>query len=239
MMPMINHPYAHPGQRYDLGGLDQMRKLVEQVAPGATVEYDTTPLIGRHRRPLRIWYDCEFVEDGKTIDLLSIGMVSEDGRELYRINGDFATMQRAIERDWLRENVVNHLPVSAWAVDHAPGWAWTWDMAHEDFYAVHDRERIRDDVGTFIHESLKVDGYDGVRLWAWYGAYDHVAYAQLFGKMIDLPEGFPMWTNDLRQEVDRLGNPELPRMPGVHEHDAFSDAMELRYRHLWLEGRAV
>ena len=40
-------------------------------------------------------------------------------------------------------------------------------------------------------------------LWAWCGAYDHVALCQLWGRMIDLPKGVPMWTNDLKQEAER------------------------------------
>lgn len=31
----------------------------------------------------RYFYDTEFIEDGKTIDLISIGVVCEDGREFY------------------------------------------------------------------------------------------------------------------------------------------------------------
>jgi hypothetical protein len=32
---------------------------------------------------MRYWFDTEFVEHGRTIDLMSIGIVSEDGREYY------------------------------------------------------------------------------------------------------------------------------------------------------------
>lgn len=32
---------------------------------------------------MRIWFDTEFIDDGKTIELLSIGMVREDGRTYY------------------------------------------------------------------------------------------------------------------------------------------------------------
>ena len=35
---------------------------------------------------MRYFLDTEFIEDGKTIDLLSIGIVAEDGRELYLQN---------------------------------------------------------------------------------------------------------------------------------------------------------
>lgn len=29
---------------------------------------------------MKYWYDTELIEDGKTIDLISVGMVAEDGR---------------------------------------------------------------------------------------------------------------------------------------------------------------
>ena len=38
---------------------------------------------------MRIFYDTEFLDDGKTIDLISIGMVAEDGRELYAVSSEF------------------------------------------------------------------------------------------------------------------------------------------------------
>jgi hypothetical protein len=228
------------GQLIDQAGAQQLNRLHEHVRKGQSTRAAIDAVMPKPGpRPMRVWYDTEFVEDGRTIRLLSIGMVAEDGRELYRINGDYATMERAVEREWLRENVVKHLPVHVEPLKPSNLTCdWNWDPSHPDFDAVRERVGIRNDVEQFIRESLAAEDYDGVRLWAWYGAYDHVAYAQLFGKMIELPEGFPMWTNDLRQEVDRLGNPELPATNQA-EHNALSDAQELRHRHLWLEGRAV
>lgn len=31
---------------------------------------------------MRFWFDTEFIENGHTIDLISIGIVAEDGRTL-------------------------------------------------------------------------------------------------------------------------------------------------------------
>lgn len=45
--------------------------------------------------------------------------------------------------------------------------------------------------------------------------------------MIDLPEGIPMWSNDLKQEVRRIGNPQMPDQPSG-EHNAFVDARRFR-----------
>jgi len=44
-----------------------------------------------------------------TIDLISIGIVSEDGREYYAINRDL-NLKYAKQDKWLRENVIDKLP---------------------------------------------------------------------------------------------------------------------------------
>jgi hypothetical protein len=55
---------------------------------------------------MRIWFDTEFIEDGKTIDLISIGMVREDGATLYMENDD---CDRSRASPWVKENVLRHL----------------------------------------------------------------------------------------------------------------------------------
>ena len=45
----------------------------------------------------RYFYDCEFIEDGRTIDLVSIGVVDEHGREFYAVSTEFdPTAGRAV-----------------------------------------------------------------------------------------------------------------------------------------------
>lgn len=56
--------------------------------------------------PTRYYVDCEFIEDGHTIDLLSIGIVSSDGRQFYAENGE-ADLSKA--SDWVKANVLPHL----------------------------------------------------------------------------------------------------------------------------------
>lgn len=165
----------------------------------------------------RIFYDTEFHENGKTIDLISIGMVREDtGAELYLINLD-ADWTQIVHHEWLRQNVLTSLPIQ-WPLgrEDNPG-VWAWDDDHPDAAALNTRIYIADRVSDFILDT------PDPQLWAWYGAFDHVALAWLFGPMIDLPRGVPMWTNDLRQESERLGNPQLPEQP-EGEHNALADA---------------
>jgi hypothetical protein len=174
---------------------------------------------------VKVYYDTEFIEDGRTIDLVSIGMIAEDGRELYAVSAEFdqAAMRR---NDWLMSNVWPHLPIAK----NPPGQRGIdrLDLDHPD---VRSRTQIARMVTAFIQAT------PGVELWAWYGAYDHVALAQLFGRMIDLPDGVPMWTNDLRQEYARLGLPEDEPAQPDGLHNALADARHLKVRADWLAGK--
>jgi 3' exoribonuclease, RNase T-like len=166
---------------------------------------------------MKYFYDTEFLEDGRTIELISIGIVAEDGREYYAVAMPNRSMVRRIRRhEWLMANVVPSLP--------RPHGDWILHMPNRWLFNYHDpvvksRSRIADEVREFL--------IDQPELWAWYAAYDHVALCQLWGRMIDLPYGIPMWTNDLKQECYRLGNPRVP-VQDDGEHHALSDARHLR-----------
>ena len=54
----------------------------------------------------RIWFDTEFYDNGKTIDLISIGMVKANGRTLYLESSD-ADLENV--SDWIKENVCPRL----------------------------------------------------------------------------------------------------------------------------------
>lgn len=177
---------------------------------------------------MRLYYDAEFLENGSTIDLISIGLVAEDGRELYAVNEGIEhdpLYDRICKHQWLMENVVPHLPLSTGSSGTQKGYGrLTTSSTYRGFFNldtasndVMPRRMIRNAVRDFIQAT------PDPQLWAWYAAYDHVALAQLFGRMIDLPEGVPMWTNDLKQEAMRLGNPDMPEQAsGVH--NALADA---------------
>lgn len=137
---------------------------------------------------MKIWFDTEFIEDGKTIELISIGMVSEDGREYYAESAD---CDHSRASDWVRENVLAHLTGET-----------------------KTRAEIAQDIIAFAGESPEV--------WAYYADYDWVVLCQLFGRMIDLPKGWPMYCRDLKQEADRLSR-RLPKQDDT-EHHALADA---------------
>jgi hypothetical protein len=173
-----------------------------------------------------IYYDTEFIDTGSSIDLISIGLVADNGDELYCVVADDELMNRAVRDEWLRRRVVSSLPV---AIDHgaAADPAWSWDLGHPDWGRVLPRSVIADQVKRFIN------AFPDPQLWAWCGARDHVILCWLWGRMTDQPAGIPNWTNDLRQEARRLGDPRMPEQR-AGEHNALEDARFnlVRARHL-------
>ncbi len=149
----------------------------------------------------RYFYDCEFIEDGRLIDLVSIGVVDEHGREFYAVSTEFDPRSAV---PWVRRNVLDRLPGPA-----DPAWR--------------SRERIRDDLHEFLLAPVRAEPDRELELWAWYAAYDHVVLAQLWGAMPALPREIPRFTKDLRQLWDDKGRPTLPPA-AAQRHDALVDA---------------
>lgn len=152
---------------------------------------------------MRYFIDTEFYEDGKTIDLISIAMVAEDGRELYLANKD-AQLHRASE--WVWQNVIPQLP----PYSEPSRWQYHSLIAHE----VHE----------FVGDDKKPE------FWAYYADYDWVVFCQLFGTMMGLPKHFPKFCMDLKQLAVMKGDVRLPKQV-VGNHDALWDARWNRDMH--------
>lgn len=186
----------------------------------------------------RYFLDTEFLEGpqktwfGKTkptIDLISIGIVCEDGREYYAISKDFNLKEAwnryqikdnlpeslahgKIKEYWIRDNVLlpiykefvsgdvrNHIDFSyngmKWILNKYGKSNeqiakeiknWVENIEYNALYAIHPK--------SFEHIDIE--------FYAYYADYDWVAFCWLFGKMIDLPKGFPMYCIDLKQIMD-------------------------------------
>lgn len=173
----------------------------------------------------RIFYDTEFIEDGHTIELVSIGMVAENGDEMYAVSSEF-NVERLLANQWLRDNVAPHLP---WRTHDRGFRCKCINGRHLD--VDHPNVRSRAQIARLVQEFIL--SRPEPELWAWYGAYDHVVLAQLFGPMIDLPSGIPMWTNDLQQEIARRKPATVPAQDSA-EHAALSAAGYVKrlYEHI-------
>lgn len=158
-------------------------------------------------------YDTEFLEDGQTIELISIGIVCEDGREYYAVNAGMP-VKRIRKHEWLMSNVVPSLPKPYGdARNHMPK-NWLYDYSNP---AV----KVRSLIAVEVRDFLLAEGEP--ELWADWGAYDHVVLAQLWGPMIKLPQGIPMFTHDIEQAIEQHPGFEKP-IQADGQHNALEDA---------------
>lgn len=149
---------------------------------------------------MKYFFDTEFIEDGKTIDLISIGIVAEDGREFY---AEMWAIPWNKASDWVHRNVKPHLTGKI----------------------EYDRYQMKKAVELFVNPEV----YGEPEFYAYYADYDWVVFCQIFGTMMDLPEGFPMFCMDLKQMMEErsLGSGwKAKNAPDPeNEHNALADAL--------------
>jgi len=168
---------------------------------------------------MKYFLDTEFIEGTQkkmlyetkpTIDLISIGIVCEDGREYYAISKEF-NLKEAWNREWIKDNVL--LPIFEELVklefeEDFLAFA-EYSFNKKDFKTLlkkhgKSNKQIAENVREFV-DLQKVSGtYKGedAEFYGYYSGYDWVIFCWLFGNMIDLPKGFPMYCKDLKQLQD-------------------------------------
>jgi hypothetical protein len=160
---------------------------------------------------MKHFIDFEFMEDGRLIEPLSIGIVSDDGREFY---AEFADSDRSRANEFVRTHVIPKLGKLSEALP---------------------TEEIRRRILDFVNGDEKPE------FWGYYADYDWVCFSQIFGRMVNLPRHFPMYCRDIKQFADDLGNPKLPpEGKNEHHalHDARWNAKAYRFLVALKETRA-
>ena len=153
---------------------------------------------------MRYFLDTEFYERGHhfPIELISLGLVAEDGREFYIENLD---ANLSMLNDWLKQNVVPYLDRSK----------------AEGMYSgsVLPYDAIAAQIIKFVGGDKRPE------FWGYFADYDWVLFSQLFGSMINLPPYYPNYCRDIKQLADELGitRQQLPRQTGK-KHQALDDA---------------
>ena len=158
---------------------------------------------------MKFFLDTEFIERGHQhpVTLISIGIVDDRGGRFYAVSSDFR------EEDcnaWVKANVLPHLSGS---------------------------QRLPlTDIAILVREWVDVQREDEkAEFWGYYADYDWVVTAQMFGTMMDLPNGWPMYCRDIKQLCDSLGNPKLPEQVST-EHNALADALWNKEAYEFLAG---
>lgn len=165
-----------------------------------------------------------------TIDLISIGIVAEDNREYYAISNEFNLMEAWTRFDiknnekifWIRDNVLKPIYYAETSKN--------FDYANfKKFLEKHGKPNVQiaEEIKEFCKDApitVKQIGISEYKLgkptvkenigetttisrgkpkfYGWYSDYDWVVFCWLFGRMRDLPKGFPHYCYDIQQLFD-------------------------------------
>lgn len=175
---------------------------------------------------MNFYYDTEFLEGTNskhkypTIDLISIGIVGEGIPHYHAISKEFDLSEAWFRNDgtiaepkyWIRDNVLTHVFEELCLYQIFQSEYRQYDQFTEEMtlgnlrWMVDLHGKSRHQIKTDIIAYMNPQAYDPVKLYGYYSAYDHVVLCWLFGRMMELPEGMPMYTIDLKQELDRIAD---------------------------------
>lgn len=148
---------------------------------------------------VKYFVDTEFIDREQFIDLISLGVVAEDGREFYAISTEF---DAAHANSFVRTVVIPQLEPP-----YHPAWM--------------SRVEMKDRLAQFV-------GADEPRFWSYAGApWDWMAIAQLFPVAERVPDGWLYTAYDVLLLIEsagvRVDDPWLPPPPR-DVHHALADA---------------
>lgn len=211
-----------------------------------------------------------------TIDLISIGIVAEDGREYYAISKDFNLSEAWNRYDlkeantnenhslndikvyWIRQKVLKPIFKELW---YEKGHLQNLHNVSNDFTYYNFKkliklygkcnQQIAKEVEQFCkpNETKAVNaGIDAIignidpntEFYGYYSDYDWVVFCWLFGKMMDLPKGFPMFAFDIKQQIVeyKIDKAELLKeVPQINCHNSLQDSIWNKNAYNWIQNK--
>lgn len=123
---------------------------------------------------MNLYFDTEFTGLHKDTTLISIGIVSEDGRSFYAELTDYDKSQI---NEWLQENVINNLSLRNLFGDEG-----FMSCDNDDnFMMTGNTREVAEKLNKWISQ------FNNVKIWSDCLAYDWVLFNHLFGHAFNLP----------------------------------------------------
>ena len=183
----------------------------------------------------KLFWDTEFTGLHQKTTLISLGIISECGKEFY---AEFTDYDKSQVDDWLQKNVIDKL--------------FQYDLPEENILLNSSKEQYVLKGNTdFIREGLKewLSQFEQVEMWSDCLSYDWVLFCQLFGHAFNIPKNvyyipFDICTlfkvkgidPDINREDFAFGEPVIIHTPNivsfegekVQKHNALWDAKVIK-----------
>jgi hypothetical protein len=165
----------------------------------------------------KIFFDTEFTGLHKDTTLISIGLVSEDGRTFY---AEFNNYNRKQVDDWIKENVLVNL-----RFENGGQWMPLLDLEH------HEMKCESGEIWSSLDKWL--EQFESVEMWSDCLSYDWVLFCDLFQGAMNIPKNVYYIPFDICTLMKAKGiDPDINReeYAGIEgkKHNALHDAKVIK-----------
>lgn len=176
----------------------------------------------------KIFFDCEFTQLRQDTTLMSIGLISDDGRKFY---AEFNDYNKELVDKWIVKNVVPHMITAKAEIAKKRGK----EIFMPPYFVYGSKEFIRDKLTQW----LKSFGED-IELVSDVCHYDMVLFIDIFGKTaFDLPDFICPVCYDINQDIAKFYNisqkeafnmnrEQILNKSEESKHNALVDAMVIK-----------
>lgn len=148
---------------------------------------------------MKLFFDTEFTGLRKDTTLISIGIVSEDGRKFYAVLNDFDVTQCT---QWINENVIKGVVEDALSIPIGIIEDIGEDGKYMDFWFVKGNKSL---VSIHLNRWLNwIGGYDSIQFVSDVCHYDFVLLIDLItngGTALDIPDNISAVCHDINQDI--------------------------------------
>lgn len=170
----------------------------------------------------KIFFDCEFTGLQKNTDLISIGIIDEDGNSFY---AEFNDYKKELVTDWIQKNVIDNLFFNhVHTIEHKHLL-----IGCKEHSMKGNKEEVAEAIRQFISK------YDEVEIWSDCLAYDWVLFCDLFGHALNIPSNVYYIPFDICTAFKMKGiDPDISREQFANvddignKHNALYDAIVIK-----------
>lgn len=134
---------------------------------------------------MNIYFDCEFTGLYKDTELISMGFISEDGKELYL---EFKGINVTRQDRWIKENVLAH------TIEY--GDTYWGDVVNNVLnYHCGTKDELKGVLLNWLRQ------FDSVQMVSDVCHFDFVLFIDIFGSAFDLPKNVSPTCHDINQDI--------------------------------------
>lgn len=166
---------------------------------------------------MRYFFDTEFNENVHPIELVSIGVVADNGRKFYGVTEGYSRVKAFLENPKTADDYPHLWSCNDWVKKHVLPILLDETIIDTDIH-IGSEKFLRDKLVEFIGDDQFPE------FWAFYGDYDWFLLTRLFKSFDKMPKKWPQICYDLHQYARHHGLHRSLPAKFKPEHNALVDA---------------